>query len=370
MDTDQPQVASHSCETCEKNATLALTLENELTRMRAERYRLQEIIRNNEIGYHFFNHHLTYFRKFSFLYNLLKIKEKIKSYLTPRLGRLVQYQAKSIKLPAHYDVKPQLSNAPVISIVTPSYNQAIFLGATLDSVLDQAYPALELIVQDGGSTDHSAQILKKYESSLKHWESVKDNGQSHAINLGFRHATGEIMAYLNSDDILLPGTLHYVAAYFEQHPEVDAVYGHRILIDENGDEIGKWVLPPHTSDVLTWADFVPQETLFWRRRIWDKVNSKIDESFRFAMDWDLLLRFKDAGANFVRLPRFLGAFRVHGAQKTSAQMSEVGEKEMERLRFRCHGRKVTQDEISKKIRPYLIRHIICDKLYKLGLINY
>jgi hypothetical protein len=108
------------------------------------------------------------------------------------------------------------------------------------------------------------------------------------LNWGFRRITGEIMAYLNSDDLLIPGALHHVAEYFHRHPEVDI------------DHDPVWVLPPHDNDVLSWADYVPQETLFWRRRIWDKIGGAFDESFDFALDWDLLLRFRDVGARLVR----------------------------------------------------------------------
>ena len=95
------------------------------------------------------------------------------------------------------------------------------------------------------------------------------------------------MAYLNSDDLLLPGALPTVAAYFAQHPEVEVVYGHRVVIDEAGDEIGRWVLPPHDDKALRWADYIPQETLFWRRSIWGKSGGRMDETFRFALDWEL-----------------------------------------------------------------------------------
>jgi hypothetical protein len=168
----------------------------------------------------------------------------------------------------------------------------------------------------------------------------------------------------------LPGTLHYVAHFFATHPDVDVVYGHRILIDDKDQEVGRWVLPPHDNQILSWADFIPQETLFWRRRIWDAAGGQIDESFRFALDWDLLLRFREAGARFVRLPRFLGAFRVHLEQKTSSQMNDTGMQEMEILRKRCHGRAITQEEINRHIRKYLCLHVICHKLYRLGVFSY
>src|SRR5690606_26461081 len=118
--------------------------------------------------------------------------------------------------------------------------------------------------------------------------------------------------------IILPGALDYVAAFFEANPEIDAIYGHRIVIDEDGRDIGRWVLPPHSDDILDWADFVPQETLYWRRSAWQRIGAQLDESYTFAMDWDLLIRLRETGARFSRVPRYLGGFRAHSAQKTSA----------------------------------------------------
>ena len=298
------------------------------------------------------------------------VKKMVKKILNPKIGVLCHHQPRPMVIPKHYANHQALSTVPTLSIVTPSLNQGMFLEATIKSIIDQNYSALEYIIQDGGSTDNSVEIIKRYQSRLKHWQSEKDQGQANAINLGFSQGTGEIMAYINSDDILLPGTLHYVVNYFNQHPDVDVIYGHRILIDENGGEIGRWVLPPHNAAVLSWADYVPQETLFWRRRIWEKTGAALDESFKFAMDWDLLLRFQDAGAHLVRLPRFLGAFRVHQNQKTSSQISDIGMKEMERLRIRCHGRKVTYVEIHKRTCFYLLNHVLLHKLYQIGVLKY
>jgi hypothetical protein len=151
---------------------------------------------------------------------------------------------------------------------------------------------------------------------------------------------------------------------------VDVVYGHRVVVDEYDGEVGRWVLPPHDDEALSWGDYVPQETLFWRRRIWDKVGGAVDESFRFAVDWDLLLRFRDAGARITRLPRFLGAFRVHPHQKTSSEIESVGREEMRRLRTRTLGRQVTDAEVARALQPYFRRHIICHKLYRLGVFRY
>lgn len=286
----------------------------------------------------------------------------------PHIGVLNQYVPKTCDLPAsYYAVEKLIQPAPVISIVTPSYNYAQFLERTLKSVINQGYPELEYIIQDGSSADGTVDVVKKYEHRLKHFESREDNGQSHAINLGFQHATGEIMAYLNADDVLLPGTLDYVANYFATHPEVDVVYGHRLIINEDDLVIGDWIMPPHDDEALRWADYIPQETLFWRRRIWEKAGGRVDENFQFAMDWDLLLRFQEAGAIFKRLPRFLAAFRVHTQQKTSAQMLEVGEKEVNLLRFRNFGREVDYREINKNLRPYRMQSVLHFWLHKLAI---
>ena len=256
-----------------------------------------------------------------------------------------------------------------MSIVTPSLNQGGFIRRTIESVLDQQYPELEYVVQDGGSADGTVEILEQHDGRLR-YESGPDGGQASAINRGLSGTSGDILGYLNADDLLLPGALRYVARFFAQHPDVDVVYGHRVVIDEYDQEVGRWVLPPHDDAVLTYADYVPQETLFWRRRAWEKVGARLDESFHFALDWDLLLRFRDAGMRFVRLPRFLGAFRVHPHQKTSAEMATKGREEMDRLRRRCHGRSLGPAEIHRRVRPYLIRHVLFHKLYRLGVVRY
>jgi glycosyltransferase involved in cell wall biosynthesis len=282
-----------------------------------------------------------------------------------------QYPPKPLQIPDHYHEALAFDPAsrPLVSIVTPSFNHAQFLERTMRSVLQQNYSNLEYIVQDGGSTDGTDRILEKYRTKLKSAESRPDRGQAHALNLGFQHASGEIMAWLNSDDLLLPAAISYVVAFFLAHPDVDVVYGHRININEHDQEIGRWIMPSHDDELLRWADYIPQETLFWRRRIWEKVGACVDESFQFALDWDLLLRFQDAGANFARLPRFLGAFRVHAAQKTQANMDGTGQAEMNRLRLRNHGRDVTWFELKRHTKSYLFRSTMLRRLYRLGLLN-
>jgi glycosyltransferase involved in cell wall biosynthesis len=288
----------------------------------------------------------------------------------PKLGRLQHHDPIPLEIPPRYLNSAPPEDPPTISIVTPSYNQGAFIERTIRSVIDQQYPKLEYIVQDGGSTDDTREVLERYDSELTRWEMSPDAGQAQAINRGFTRASGDVMAYLNSDDLLLPGSLRYVARFFEAHPEIDVVYGHRVLVDENDMEIGRWVLPRHRDSVLSWADFIPQETLFWRRRAWESVGGSVDESFRFAIDWDLLVRMRDAGARIFRVPRFLGAFRVHTAQKTSAELGDAGADEMAIIRTRIHEREVSPEEIDRQLRGYLRRHVNLHKLYRAGLIRY
>ncbi|MFN3623157.1 MAG: glycosyltransferase family 2 protein [Hyphomicrobium sp.] len=285
-------------------------------------------------------------------------------HFMPRLGRLRQYAPRQVTKQS--DV-PQAwkGSYPTISLVTPSFNQGHFIADTLDSVLGQGYPALEYVVQDGGSTDGTADVLRRYAGRLAAWRSQPDGGQADAVNKGFEGTRGEVMGWLNSDDLLLPGALATVARYFAEHPDVDVVYGDRLLIDEEGREVGRWILPGHDGNVLRWIDFIPQETVFWRRRIWDAAGGMVDDSFHFAMDWDLLARFQAAGARFAHIPRFLGAFRIHSEQKTSAQI-RTGKAEMNRVRMTTLGRVPSRLEVILAATPYLLRHMGVDACYSLS----
>jgi GT2 family glycosyltransferase len=290
------------------------------------------------------------------IHRLWSVLARIRSWGKPRLGILRQYQPRPLRVPRKYLQTALPDPAPTISIVTPSFRQGRFIERTIHSVLEQEYPALEYIVQDGGSIDETLEVLRRFDGRLTHWASEPDEGQAEAINRGFARTTGEIMAWLNSDDLLLPGALACVSSYFAKHPDVDVVYGHRVMIDEEDGQIGAWILPRHSNRALMLADWIPQETLFWRRRIWDAVEGSVDPSFKYALDWDLLLRFREAGANMVRLPRFLGAFRVHDEQKTTAA-DAIGLEEMARLRERVHERPVSVEEALVRLRPYFVRHI-------------
>lgn len=285
----------------------------------------------------------------------------------PPMWTFEQYPPRPLNLAAVRPAPALPTNAPRIAMVTPSYNHAQYLGATIDSIISQSYPNLYYHVQDGGSIDGTIDVLKRYGNRIS-WKSEPDKGQSSAINLGFAGVDCEIMAYLNSDDMLLPGTLAYVASYFMAHPHVDLVYGHRIFVDREGLEVGRAVLPRHSGKTLQYADYIPQETMFWRKRVWDRIGS-IDESFHYAMDWDFILRAQQAGFKFVRLPRFLACFRIHDAQKTAATYA-VGVREMGLLRRRVLGFNPTQMQIRRAVAPYLLRQVAYHLAYKWGLLRY
>jgi hypothetical protein len=280
----------------------------------------------------------------------------------PRLGVLVQHPPRVLRVPLP-PRNPRSVGLPSISLVTPSFRHGRFLERTMLSVLAQGYGRLEYVVQDGGSDDGTLEILRSYGPRLSRWASEPDDGQSQAINRGFASTSGEVMGWLNSDDLLLPGALRRVGEVFCRHPEVDVVYGNRVLVDERDMQIGRWILPGHDGEVLSWADYVPQETLFWRRRAWERVGGRVDESFQFAMDWDLLVRMRDSGARFMHIPHLIGAFRVHASQKTSDSIETIGEPEMDRIRARIHGRVPAPAEIDRHVRPFLRRHVRADLLH-------
>lgn len=290
-----------------------------------------------------------------------------RQWLRPPMWTFEQYPPRPVK-PTEFSPAPVLPACiPRIAVVTPSYNHARFLDTTIDSVLAQNYPNLHYHVQDGKSDDGTLELLKNRGERIS-WRSEPDRGQSHAINLGFTGVDSDIMAYLNSDDALLPGTLAYVANFFLARPDVDIVYGHRVFIDSDGLEIGRAVFPPHDGKTIKYADYIPQETMFWRRRVWETLKA-IDENFHYALDWDFILRAQAAGFRFARLPRFLACFRIHDEQKTAATY-DIGVKEMQLLRLRHLGFSPTPTEIRRAVAPYVARQFIFHWGYKSGLLKY
>ena len=244
--------------------------------------------------------------------------------------------------------------------------KARIIAQTIESVLGQGYPLLEFGVIDGGSTDDTSQVLERYKANLAYCVSETDKGQSHAIAKGFANLKGDIMGYLNSDDLLMPGALRFLGEYFATHKNVDVIYGHRIVIDDKGQEVGRWILPPHDREAIRNFDYVPQETLFWRKSLYEAVGG-IDQSFQFAMDWDLLLRFIHAGARFCRVPYFLACFRVHPKQKTHTLIDLVGEQEKARLMVREHPAGRSSKRVQQLQNSYRLRSNLCAALLRYGI---
>ena len=217
-----------------------------------------------------------------------------------------------------------------VSVVTPSYNQGEFLERTLLSVLAQTAVDLEYIVVDGVSRDASLSVIERYAASLDCVLIEPDDGQADALRKGFALATGDVLCYLNSDDVLTSGSLAFVVDFFENNPDVDAIYGNRLFLSPDDRLTGVWVLPPHSDYLMARWDFIPQEGCFWRRRLMERSGS-INPSFAFALDYDLFVRMMKKG-RFVHVDRFLAGFRVHPASKSSTQYETVGRSEVARVR--------------------------------------
>lgn len=188
-----------------------------------------------------------------------------------------------------------MEDLPRISVVVPSFNQARYLESTLLSICDQKYPGLELIVIDGGSKDESPDIIRRYERYMRFWCSEPDGGQTQGIMKGFSHATGEILCFLNSDDLFEPGVLLEVGRYFARHPDVDAVYGNALWIDADGNTLRQQKEIPFNRFIWLYTyNYIPGMSMFWRRTIYDRVGG-LNPAFQLAFDADLWIRFSDHG---------------------------------------------------------------------------
>jgi len=218
------------------------------------------------------------------------------------------------------------------SIVTCSYQQGRFLEATIRSVMDQNYTNLEYIVLDGGSTDASVDILKRYDDAISYWHSERDAGQTDALARGIDRASGEYVGWLCSDDLLLPGALQVVSDFFDAHPEVQAVYGDALWIDEHG----KFIKPKKEIRFNRFIfrfdhNYIPQPSMFWRRDLYQKVGG-LNRRFNLAMDADLWDRFAQV-TSIAHIPQYLSCMRFYPEQKTQALRAH-GIREDEEIRSR------------------------------------
>jgi glycosyltransferase involved in cell wall biosynthesis len=238
---------------------------------------------------------------------------------------------------------------PLVSIITPSFNQAHYLEETILSVLNQDYPNLEYLIVDGGSQDGSLEIIRKYAHRLAWWVSEKDQGQTDAINKGFAHANGDILAWLNSDDTYQPGAISQAVAYLQAHPEAAMVYGDANLIDQQGQVIGKF--PARQTDYQRLRQgfvHIPQQAAFFRAELWRKVGP-LDPSFYFAMDYDLWVRIARVAPLHYH-PQYWANFRLHDSGKSVISDDRCWP-EMLRVHYRDGGSWFSKLFFKAKLRP-------------------
>ena len=204
---------------------------------------------------------------------------------------------------------------PLISIITPSFNQGRYLGETLDSILGQGYPSLDYIVMDGGSADESVDVIRAREEWLAFWRSQPDRGQAAAINEGFARARGVIFGWLNSDDLHMNESLRTVASLLAGCREEAAVlYGSCELFRDNGSVIERRRAVPFDPSRLQITDFLDQPSVFFTRAAWERVGP-LDESLHYAFDWEWFLRASKA-CRFLQCDKILSRYRIHRQHKT------------------------------------------------------
>lgn len=236
-----------------------------------------------------------------------------------------------------------------ISIVTVSYNQGNFIEETIQSVLDQNYDNLEYIIIDGGSTDNSVEIIKKYESQLAYWVSEKDKGAGDALNKGFAKATGDYIYYLNSDDLLLPGVLQYFAELQKNNPSHDVYYSHGyMLMNETGKKYpiysDLWSLEQFRSGVVS----IIQQSTFIKKTAYEKT-AGFNISNRTCWDGELIVDLALSGASFFRYKKHVALFRMHGESITGSQtVVELHKKTMARVREKIDAVSKTERKTKNK----------------------
>ncbi len=219
-------------------------------------------------------------------------------------------------------------NVPKISVITPSFNQGKFIEQTILSVISQSYPNLEYIVMDGGSTDESVEVIKKYERHITYWQSKPDNGQAAAINEGFKRATGDILCWLNSDDMYMPGIFDKIAAIFVNTSKPLVVFGNCLHFNNHNSKTrGSDVVGDAGKHILSLYDYIIQPSSFWNREAW-LTTGMLEESLHFAFDWDWFIRAQNKAVQFIPVQDYLSIYRIHDTHKTGTG----GEKRYEELK--------------------------------------
>lgn len=209
-----------------------------------------------------------------------------------------------------------------MSIVTPSYNQVDFLEQTIRSVLEQDYPQIEYLVVDGASTDESVGIIKKYEDKIAWWVSEKDSGQGEAINKGLARATGDILAWLNSDDYYLPNAVSSAVKVFQQNPDVVLVYGDMLAVDESGQTFNTLKYQQLSLEDLLCFQIIGQPAIFFRREAYEKAGG-LDTTFHFLLDHHFWIRIASHG-KILHIPQTWAAARYHAQAKNRLKAAEFG----------------------------------------------
>jgi glycosyltransferase involved in cell wall biosynthesis len=224
---------------------------------------------------------------------------------------------------------------PLVSVITPSFNQGEYLEETIQSVLQQDYPRIEYLLIDGGSTDSTLQIIRKYQHQLAYWVSEPDRGQAHALNKGLNRSQGDILGWLNSDDVLVPGAIRRAVDELQANPEVDVVYGRLERIDAQSRPVPTPRLPKDRIDFnvdnMLEECTVNQAGAFWRRKIMQKVGD-LNESLRYGMDYEYWIRMAIAGGRFKRLSETAARFRLSKESKTVGQGLPMAEEGMQIIR--------------------------------------
>ncbi len=233
---------------------------------------------------------------------------------------------------------------PLVSIITPSFNQARYLEQTIQSVLGQDYPRIEYIVVDGASTDGSVEIIKKYADKLAWWVSEKDSGQAEAINKGLARATGEIVAWLNSDDYYLPCAVSAAAKVFEENPDVVLVYGNMLAVDERGNAFNTLMYKQLSLQDLLCFQIIGQPAVFFRRSVLEKTGL-LDPTFHFLLDHHLWIRIAQHG-KILHVDQTWAAARYHAEAKNRAKAAEFG-----REAFRILAWAERQAKLGEAVRP-------------------